>query len=398
MRRTDWIWIGLLGLLLLMSFGLAPSRRAGEDEDTYSSSFGGKKAFFDLASTLFPVVRRSTENLIPPDDVDTLVILGPTRYPSQVQWLMLRDWVSEGHALIFAARWNDPEVDLGPFGIRVDTFYGYDPEAEEAEAQKEGEAESEVEPPPLRPGAGEVETDLAGGELEWASYAGVAGEYSPEDIMVSLDGSPQVVWQSVEEGFLIVASSDYIFNNVSLTKGNNGVLAFRILELGHPTGTITFDESLSSAGGPKVVGLLFDEPFRPLTLQLLVFAVLFAWRGSRRFGPSRAERQNVHRSLTEHAAALGNLHFKAGSAGGVVASYLEYFRHELSLQYRKAEEVQVLAARTGSEVDQVSHLMKNATQAAKNPNLPRSKVAWLVRSLASLKAKAEHWKGASHGA
>jgi hypothetical protein len=385
-----------------MSFGLAPSRRSGEEEDTYSSSFGGKKAFFDLASTLFPAVSRSTENLIPHEGVDTLVVLGPTRYPSQVQWLMLRDWVSEGHALIFAARWQDPEVDLGPFGIQVEAFYGYDAEAEEAEASEggrdEGQAEEEAEPPPLPPGADEVETDLAGGELEWASFAGIAGDYSPEEIMVSLGGSPQVVWQSVGEGFLVVASSDYIFNNVSLTQGNNGVLAFRILELGYPAETIYFDESLNSAGGPKVVGLLFDDPFRPLTLQLLVFAVLFAWRGSRRFGPSRAERKTVHRSLTEHAAALGNLHFKAGSAGGVVASYLEYFRHELSLQYRKAEEAQTLAARTGSEVDQVSHLMKNAAQAVKNPNLPRSKAAWLVRSLASLKAKAEHWKGASHGA
>jgi len=402
MRRTDWIWVGLLGTLVLMSMGLVPSRRAGEEEDSYSTSFGGKKAFFSLASTLFPQVKRSTDKLIPPEDADTLLVLGPIRYPNRVQWQMLHDWVSEGHALVFAARWHDPAVDLGPFMIQIETFYGHDPEAEDAETPEELEAELEAEPatepaPPTIE-AGVIETDLAEGELEWVSHAGVAGEYTPEEIMITLEGSAQVISQSVGDGLLVVVSSDYIFNNVSLTKGNNGVLAFRLLELGFPAGPIYFDEWLNGSGAPKVVGLLFDVPFRPLTLQLLVFALLFAWMGSRRFGPSRAERKSVHRSLTEHAAALGNLHFKAGSAGGVVASYMEYFRHELSLNYRKAEEAKALAVRTGLEVDQVANLMKDAIQATKNPKLPRSKAAWLVRSLASLKAKAEHWKGASNGA
>jgi hypothetical protein len=334
-------------------------------------------------------VDRNPEGLLPPDDAETLVILGPERYPDRVQWQMLYDWVSEGHALLFAAKWNDPEVELAAFGVQVKPGYRAEEEAEEESS------DSEPEPPPAE---AELVTELAAGELEWRSTARIETSSAEAEVWVTYNDSAQVIRQPVGSGMLIIACSDFIFNNVALAEGNNGVLAFRILELAEPIGPVYFDESLNAAGPPKIVGILFDEPLRPLTLQLIIFSVLFVWMGGRRFGPAVIERATPRRSLTEHAEALGNLHFKAGSGGRVVASYLEYFRQELRLTHEKSREAQALAERARVGRDSVKHVLTQAEQAAKNPNLAPAKAAWMVKSLAALKEKAERLKGAHNGA
>jgi hypothetical protein len=104
------------------------------------------------------------------------------------------------------------------------------------------------------------------------------------------------------------------------------------------------------------------------------------------------------RSLTEHAEALGNLHFKAGSGSRVVASYLEYFRQELRLTHERSREAQAIAERARVDTDSVKHVLTQADRAAKNQNLDPAKAAWLVKSLANLKEKAERLKGANNGA
>ena len=110
MRRTERLWVGALIVLLLSSYGLVPRPRDEEGVDSYSVAYAGKKAFFQLSQGLLQQVSRNPDGLLPPEDADTLVILGPEQYPDRVQWQMLHDWVSEGHVLLFAARWNDPAV------------------------------------------------------------------------------------------------------------------------------------------------------------------------------------------------------------------------------------------------------------------------------------------------
>jgi hypothetical protein len=304
---------------------------------------------------------------------------------------MLHDWVSEGHALLFAAKWGDPEVELAAFDVEVKG--GSRDETEEGEESTDPDAEPEP-----HPAEAELVTELATGQLVWRSYGHVETSSAEAEVWVAYNDSAQVIRQPVGAGRLIVASSDFIFNNVALAEGNNGVLAFRILELAEPGGPVYFDESLNAAGPPKIVGILFDEPLRPLTLQLIIFSILFVWMGGRRFGPPSVERATRRRSLNEHAEALGNLHFKAGSGGRVVGFYLDYFRQELRLTHEKSREARVLAERARVGKDTVKHLLTQAEQATKNPNLAPAKAAWLVKSLAHLKKEAERLKGASNGA
>jgi hypothetical protein len=380
--------MGVLAVLFIASFGLIPEGQPDQEgADSYSLSAEGKKAFFDLASSLLPQVHRSTEHLIPPEDAEVLVLLGPAQYPERAEWQSLYDWVAQGHSLVFAARQSDPIVEMGPFEVRIVSKFTLNAEVE---------AEAETSEPVLP--VNQIETSLASGELDWESRAIITAPPDQTETLLTVDGSAHVVRRAIGQGRLIVTSSDYIFDNLPLFRGNNGVLAYRILEAAHPQGPVYFDESLNAAGPPKVVGLLFGDPLRPLTLQLILCAVLFAWRSSQRMSQPTLVRKTRQRSLTEHATALGNLHFKVGSGSRVVASYLEYFRNELRLHYLKTEEAAALAARTGSDSKSIAGLLDQAKQAAQNPNLPPAKAAWIVRSLAGLKKKTESLKGASHGA
>ena len=116
----EWLFPVLFLGILLVGYGLIPLPESREKTDSFAVSRGGKKIFFDLASRLLPDVRRSSGALIPRDaEADVLVLLGPARYPDRSQWETLHGWISEGRALIFAAKWEDPAVNLEPFGIEV---------------------------------------------------------------------------------------------------------------------------------------------------------------------------------------------------------------------------------------------------------------------------------------
>jgi Domain of unknown function (DUF4350) len=392
-KRAEWLFPVAVIVLLFVGYGVVPLPRESEKADSFSIDRGGKRAFYDLASRLLSKVSRNSASLIPSDPgADTLVILGPSRYPDRAQWQTLRNWVSQGRALVFAAKWQDPAVRLESFGIEVVPSMGPPTEKAPEKASpgpdpKAGpepgpESESESEPSPQPDDTG-IETELAGGDLEWRSAGEIRFTDPKATVELSMNLSPQVIWQPVGKGVIIVVASDFIFSNFSLTKPDNGVLAFRILELASPSGAIYFDEGMNLAGAPRVVGVLVEPPFRLPTVQLLIVAVLFAWMVSRRFGPIESRGRSERRSLVEHAEGLGNLHFRVGTGSRLVASYLEYFRRELGLQYRSAEATPALESRGkngGSEA------IARALRAAKSPGLDRGRVAAIISSLAKLRA------------
>ncbi len=154
MKRSmvDALWAAAFVALVLLGYGLIPTPGVRAPFDSFSEGAAGKKAFFLVATELLADVRRSSDSLIPDDEnTDTLVMLGPARYPDRAQWQTLYDWVSQGRALVFAARWQDPAVELEPFGI-------------------------EVVPrttPPDNDDAMNIDTELVDGAFEWRSQAEV---------------------------------------------------------------------------------------------------------------------------------------------------------------------------------------------------------------------------------
>ena len=342
--RRDWLWGAPILALLLAAGSVLPIPKRAAPGDSFGEEGGGKRAFFLLASELLPEVRRSSSSLVPQDDeADTLVLLGPARYPDRAQWQSLHDWVASGNALVFAARWQDPSVRLEPFGIEISPLVGGPTEAA-------------------------VETELVQvDELEWRSLGQVHTSSESASVELLYGGTTQILEQPVGDGVIVVLASDFVFSNRSLTLGKNGLLAFRVLESVAPAGRIYFDEVLNEAGRPEVVGVLLEPPLRVPTLQLIVVALLFGWMTNRRFGPMKTEEVPARRSLVEHAEALGSLHFKVGSTAPLLSSYLEFFRREL--------------ASTSS-----TEAIDRATRAAKSPKLDRTRVASLLRGLARLRS------------
>jgi len=376
MKRGEWLFPALFLGLLFVGYGLVPLPESREKTDSFGSDRSGKKVFFDLASRLLSDVKRSSGSLVPEDpDADVLVLLGPARYPDRAQWQTLHDWVSGGRALVFAAKWQDPAVELEPFGIEVVP-------ALEDGGEDAGEPSEEAAAPPG------IETDLVEGAVDWRSSGQIRYTDPKGTIVVSSGGYPQVIWQPVGDGIIIVAASDFIFSNLSVIEPANAVLAFRILEQGTPAGPVYFDEGLNQAGAPKVVGVLLEGPLRLPTLQLLIVTLLFGWMVSRRFGPLVRKGRSERRSLVEHAEALGSLHYKVQTGASLLGSYLEYFGRELGLAVRTGPKGRVLEDVRARGKD-AKETISRAIRAAKSRSLDRARVASVIRSLAALRLESK---------
>jgi hypothetical protein len=378
MKRGEWLFPALFLGLLFVGYGLVPLPQSREKTDSFGSDRSGKKVFFDLVSRLLPDVRRSAGSLVPEDsDTDVLLLLGPARYPDRAQWQTLHDWVSEGRALVFAAKWQDPAVELEPFGIEI------------VPALEEGG--EEVEEPSEEAAAPGIETDLVDltrDSVDWRSSGQIRYTDPKGTIVVSAGGYPQVIWQPVGDGIIIVVASDFIFSNLSVIEPANALLAFRILEQGTPAGPVYFDEGLNQAGAPKVVGVLLEGPLRLPTLQLLIVTLLFGWMVSRRFGPLVKKGRSERRSLVEHAEALGSLHYRVKTGSSLLGSYLEYFSRELGLTYRTGPKGRVIEDVRGRGKD-AKDTITRAIRGAKSRNLDRERVAEVIRSLATLRLESK---------
>ncbi|MGH9335824.1 MAG: DUF4350 domain-containing protein, partial [Vicinamibacteria bacterium] len=207
MKRGEWLFPALFLSLLFAGYGLIPLPRAREKADSFSVDRGGKKVFFDLATKLLPEVKRSSRSLVPADPAaDVLVLLGPARYPDRAQWQTLHDWVSDGKALVFAAKWQDPAIELEPFEIEIVPTLEPDDVTEEVGAEVEPEEEQREE----------VETDLVAGAVEWRSFGQIRYTDPQATVVLSTGGLPQVIWQRVGDGLVVVAASDFVFSNLSV--------------------------------------------------------------------------------------------------------------------------------------------------------------------------------------
>lgn len=424
--QAEWAWLASVVLLLVLGFWWFPGQTS-DATDTFSTAAGGKRAFFTLAERLTPPATRTVEKFWDHvGDADTMCILGPARYPDADEWDWLTDWVSFGKTLVFAARQDDPAVDLMYFGVRVVPDERLidkrsDKKNEAAESPSDSASDSDASESKNEDGNKEetktdkvktaeprprsifrepaVQTPLATGKFHWQSAGHIETGSERGEVLVTVDGEPQVLRLPFGQGTLIVCSSDYVFTNKSLASDDNGLLAFRILEAGNPH-AVVFDESLNASGAPKVFGLLFDPLVRPITLQILLVTVLFCWLGFRRFGAPAVQLRAEHRSMTEHAIALGNLHLKAGTGARAIHWYLDYFRNELRLHYAAnsgVAEATLLARRTGTDEQATAKLLADVRDALAQDRLAGGRAATLIRELAAIKHKLDWAKGASNG-
>lgn len=383
----SWVWLTVLTAAVLLQVWFPPIS-AGPLNDTYSVEVSGRKAFYELAALQHPHVQRNDHSLLLlPDVLETdaaICLIGPARYPSTDEWTHLLDWVESGGRLLVAARAHRPELSLDLLKVSVNPVKSI----RTLPIPRPGE------PPPDTMSVS-VQCDWLDSTalIDWRSTGKIKSETSAE-VLLSVDDIPQAVRLSHGTGTIVLVASDYVFSNESLDARTtqNALLAVRLLDALGPVTEIIFDESLNITGTPKVVGILLDPVLRPLTVQLLILLVVFAWRGSRRFGGILPPGVPLRNDITEHIDAVGALNYKIRNGCGAVRSYLDQLRAELRLTFDSPTQdlrvLQPLAVRLQQTVPELQNLLRQAEEAANTPRLSRRDAASVIRNLARLRQAA----------
>lgn len=410
-RGAELIWVGLVALLLLLTVWWIPGSGT-VNSDSYSVTLPGRKVLFRTLSRLEEDVRRSERQLIPdPDNYHRLLILGPARYPDSREWDELYVAVTRGMSLVFAISDRDPVLDLEVFGVQIradknDTLK-VTSDAASRETDETGETGDSKPEQTSRRKAGSAslsrrdssptETDLVNNSVTWPhprrfTRSGLSGDEpldeSTWETLVRAGGEAQVIRRRIGLGQIIVVSSDNLFSNRSLMDEDQALLAVRIIEAAETPGATWFDETLNSSGTPKVFGILFDAQFRPMTLQLILVAVIFGWSGARRFGPAVRQFSRRRRSIVEHAQALGTLYFQGRSGQQVVERALEHLRSDVRHSFGTgvaADDPALLARLARRELSEVRELIQTAQAIVNAERVSNAQAALVLGQLIELR-------------
>ena len=441
LRRPETLWLILVFASLPLAVWWIPGG-SSVNSDSYSVAYPGKKAFYQTLRRLEPNVSRSIDQLIPnPMSFERILILGPARQPTDEEWESIYDAVQNGASVVYAASLRDPTINASQFGVRVESVSPFEmgdsaqpsdstpsgtaPAGEEGEdvpaddtddaqpvgeetdvatveSDSEADEEAEQEAAPvevnnfaeLLTGEQPAESELVEGTVSWRSNSHLELESGDWDVLVTVNGKPQVAQRQFGLGYITLVASDDIFSNGAMLHPERAILAYRIIESAPNSGGRTwFDETLNASGVPKVFGILFDPLFRPVTLQLLLIAVLFGWLGARRFGPIKRTTHGRRRSIVEHAEAVGILYMRADAGTHAVKCQHEYLKQELRRIYGSGFRVDdpVVVAQVAQEKEIDVRALFERTDEAIHLKRPVASVAdtlkRLTKLLADIKAK-----------
>lgn len=365
--RLWWLWpvavLVVLGLQLWF-----PEAGSGVRHDTYSVSAEGQRAFHDLVlgeagwttRNQQPLPRVLSQGLVEP----TLCLLGPHRWPTEREWDAILNWVAEGNRLVFSFRGFE-ERTIPRLEIRYTPRTGFLPPDDS-----------------LPPETGLV----ASKNVAWWTDGRLLAPGSR--VLVSYNDTPQVVTGEWGAGTYVVSASSLIFSNQLLTYGDNPVLALKLLEHDWSLDGVTFDESLNATATPKVVGLLFDRELRPLTMQLILLTLLYAWWNGQRFGPWESARSGGRHDIVDHTDALGVMHWRARNGAGVLRAVWRLFQREQGLHQPRTGRLETLASRAGVEPTDLRDRLQEAERLAARETVERHDAARIIRELHELRRKA----------
>jgi membrane protein required for beta-lactamase induction len=117
--------------------------------------------------------------------------------------------------------------------------------------------------------------------------------------------------------------------------------------------------------------------------------VLAGWFGFHQFGPPRRSNSSQRRSLSESAAAVGNLQFRTNSGGEAVLRYLAYFKMRLQRIFGRSigvEDTAAIAMRANMNEEQVTEILGAASRLAHRSERPtsNSEAAKCIRELSQI--------------
>ncbi|QGQ24313.1 DUF4350 domain-containing protein [Gimesia benthica] len=401
-RNAGWFWLAALCLLLPLHLWF-PEFGTGALDDSYSSSASGKKAFYLLLDhESFQTERNRTPLSVLLQSLDydeTVCILGPARYPSPLEWSSLLAWVEEGGRLVISANPKHPQFQVEPLNLSVEYLDEVERENMPRVEKKEDDEDKEEsdlsllikgEHDLIETQASTVFPDVP--SLVWDTNARVTS--ATGQALVTAGETQQAVRLHHGLGTVVVSASSEIFSNQSMVDGGS-VAAFRLIEAAGPPEYFVVDESLNASGTSKVVALLIDPTFRPLTIQLLITLLIFGWWRSNRFGPILSSHILPRHNIVSHTDNVGNLHYKKANGRALLFAYIKQLFSELNLRHFRGEEHRVLdpiARRLNEDPKQIKKFLKQAAQIAKSKKVNRHQMGELIRKLSKIRQAASPGK------
>lgn len=416
-------WLGAAALLVFLQFWWLPGQQHAP-RDSWSNRASGKLALVRLLERLFPdgMIRRESTNLVP-DYPCVLVIVDPLFNPSPRERQSLAAWVDNGGVLVFAPQRDDPELSWQELDFEIDSL-GIAPasagdappdsggkESGEETGDREKESSRESQNPFAESGLFTATTleelgatsRLMDGPIVWKTEARLTIDRRRrhEKLLVDSDKRVHVASIRAGDGRVIACSSGEVFTNQALCEPREAELAVRIIDTARQAferlngyeGELVVSEFLNASRVGDTWAILLGPALRAGTLQLVLVALLIAWAGFQRFGPALQLQSTARKSLADSARALGNLQYRTGHSGPVVAQYADYVLARLrrstgSHHGPRIEES--LAARSGLPVDEVHRQLQNVEATIKSPQATPASSARAIRSLAALVGRASH--------
>lgn len=395
-KNAGWVWLFFLCLLLPLHLWF-PEFGTGAMDDSYSSSASGKKAFYLLldAESNFTNRNRAPLNVLIQSlgSWETLCILGPARYPSPLEWSSLLAWVEEGGRLVITANHDHPEFEIEPLQVKVSYL---------DETEREAIPRAPVKNPDeqhislsLNDSQGLIDSQATtvfpdAPSILWETNARV--DTDSGQTLITAGDTKQAVLLGYGLGEIVVASSSELFSNQSMVDGGS-VAAYRLIESAGSVDYVVVDESLNASGTSKVVALLIDPTFRPLTIQLLITLLIFGWWHSHRFGPILSSHILPRHNIVSHTDNIGNIHYKAKNGRMLLYAYVKQLFTQLRLRNLRGEEHRVIdpiARRMNQDPQEVKSVLKQAAKLTRSEKVDRHLMADMIRKLAKIRQAAQH--------
>lgn len=382
--RIDALWLLALLALVCAPFWV-PRPQSGYAGNSLSTDASGKLAFYRLLESAtgrysgqvfrnHEPLERLLEDWSSWSYVSPVLCLpGTARLPTIKEWNSILPWVAAGGRLVLAVPEDAPEFSQAGIPLRVTAATGVSVGPDEARQR--------------------LKTILAEpAELLWISRGQIQleAEATGTERLVQLDDSLQAVRVAYGLGDVTVLASDFLLTNQALAFGDQGMaeLAWLVLGAEESDRDIVVDESLNSTGVPRVVGLLLVDPLRPVTLQLLLVVLIFAWRGSRRSGPAMPAAVPPRRNITDHTDAVGQMQYRTRNGAPLLREYLQQLLTTWRLPASTEGEspgLNAIAARAGISVESLQAVLTAAESASREKWLSRRSAAAHITELARLR-------------
>jgi len=273
--------VGFVSFLLLFAYAdeLRPAQNGGTH--ALSTSAVGFAGLADLVKQTRGNVRMVRREADLGDDVLLVLTPGPGTKPAAIKAILDR---REGlPTLVILPKWIAVPLPGKPNWVRTT---GVIPGSMAALPLSEVREVTVGSPP------GEALRTISGAGLE--------------TIYAAPDGAALAA--TVEDSLLTIVADPDLFDNQGLATREGAERAMDILDEIGAGGGVAFDLTLHGFGrNPNLLKLAFEAPFLPLTLCVLVAALLAGWHAMLRFGPAALPKRGVafgKGALADNGAAL----------------------------------------------------------------------------------------------